>query len=207
MVYAVETSRLWLERLAEKHAEDYYEIVTGEESVRWSVAAPLENVAQAQSHIKTLLDQPEADKFAILLRPDSDTNKESPKMIGIVGTKAKPELAYTIHSEYANKRYMTEALNAFVGPKGIFWDLPDRKHIQTLKCQIDPDNISSLKLVQKIGAREGERRLKAYPLHRDRGPDGRISRDKFRDLAVWWVDRPQPWSDVQGREAPSMASD
>jgi hypothetical protein len=76
-----------------------------------------------------------------------------------------------------------------------------------LKCQIDPDNISSLKLVQKIGAREGERRLKAYPLHRDRGPDGRISRDKFRDLGVWWVDRPQPWSDVQGREAPSMASD
>jgi hypothetical protein len=109
-----------------------------------SVSAPLENVAQAQSHIKILLDQPEADKFAILLRPDSDTNKESPKMIGIVGTKAKPELAYTIHSEYANKRYMTEALNAFVGPKGIFWDLPGRFFLINLSYWFSPTSITQL---------------------------------------------------------------
>jgi hypothetical protein len=32
--------------------------------------------------------------------------------------------------------------------------------------------------------------MKAYPLHRDRGPDGGISRDRFRDLVVWYVDRP-----------------
>ncbi|KAE9379957.1 hypothetical protein N431DRAFT_361203, partial [Stipitochalara longipes BDJ] len=198
MEYAAETPRLWLEKLAEKHAEGYYEIVTDDESVRWSVAAPLENVAQAQSHIKTLLDQPEADKFAILLRPDSDTKDEQPKMIGLVGTKLKPELTYTIHSEYANKGYMTEALNAFVGPQGFYWDLPSRKHIQTLKCQVDPDNIASLKLVQKVGAREGERKIKVYPLYRDRRPDGRIAQDKLRDLVIWWVDRPRPQRECHG---------
>ena len=185
-----------------------------------SVAAPLNDVDQARSHIKTLLEQSEADKFAILLRPDSDASEEQLKMIGFVGTKSKTELTYTIHSEYGNKGYMTEALNAFVGLEGFYWDLPgkllihptylmllssssycdvklmlmlldeERRHIQTLKCQVDPDNVTSLKLVQRIGAREGERRVKAYPLYRDRGPDGRIAREKFRDLVVWWIDRP-----------------
>jgi hypothetical protein len=89
-----------------------------------SVVAPLESVDQTRSHIKTLLDQPEADKFAILLYPDSQESTETPKVIGLVGTKSTPELTYTIHSKYANKGYMTAALTAFVGAEGYYWDLP-----------------------------------------------------------------------------------
>ena len=65
-------------------------------------------------------------------------------MIGIVGTKTKPELAYTIHSEYANKGYMTEALNGFVGPKGIFWDLPSRFSPINLSYSFPPTLITQL---------------------------------------------------------------
>jgi hypothetical protein len=36
MKYAVETPRLWFETLAQKHAEDYFEIMTGPESIRWA---------------------------------------------------------------------------------------------------------------------------------------------------------------------------
>jgi hypothetical protein len=50
-----------------------------------SVAALLESVAQAQSHIKTLIEQSEADKFATLLRPETDADTtEKPKTIGLV---------------------------------------------------------------------------------------------------------------------------
>jgi len=45
--------------------------------------------------------------------------------------------------------------------------------------------------VVKIGAREGERRVKAYPLMRDRGSNGEITRDKFRDLICYYIDRPE----------------
>jgi len=43
----------------------------------------------------------------------------------------------------------------------------------------------------KFGAREGERRIKAYPLMRDRGPNGEITRDKFRDLICYYIDHPE----------------
>jgi hypothetical protein len=39
-----------------------------------SVAALLESVAQAQSHIKTLIEQSETYKFVILLRPETDAD-------------------------------------------------------------------------------------------------------------------------------------
>lgn len=81
-------------------------------------------MAEAEEHIKTLLDQPEADKFAILLRPTSSLTTEKPMMIGLIGTKQVPELTFTIHSEFANQGYMTEALHAFVGSKGFYWELP-----------------------------------------------------------------------------------
>ena len=45
-------------------------------------------------------------------------------MIGLIGTKQVPELTFTIHSEFANQGYMTEALHAFVGSKGFYWELP-----------------------------------------------------------------------------------
>jgi len=45
-------------------------------------------------------------------------------MIGMVGTKSVPELTYVLNSKYHNNGYMTEALNAFVGPTGLYWSLP-----------------------------------------------------------------------------------
>jgi RimJ/RimL family protein N-acetyltransferase len=46
-------------------------------------------------------------------------------MIGLVGTKGNgDELVYMIHCDYWKKGYMTEALNAFGGPEGVFWRLP-----------------------------------------------------------------------------------
>jgi len=61
-----------------------------------------------------------------MLRPtSSNSTSETTKMIGLVGTKGSgDELVYMIHCDYWRKGYMTEALNAFGGPGGVFWALP-----------------------------------------------------------------------------------
>jgi hypothetical protein len=62
-----------------------------------------------------------------------------------------------------------------------------RKSIKTLKAQIDVENIGSRKVIAKIGAREGETRLKSYELARDRGADGKVPEEKRRDMVWWYV--------------------
>ena len=72
---------------------------------------------------------PDIDKYAILLRPTPGaSSSESLKMIGLVGGKVHEgyEIVYMLHCDYWNKRYMTEASNAFVAPGGIFWKLPGK---------------------------------------------------------------------------------
>jgi RimJ/RimL family protein N-acetyltransferase len=137
------------------------------------------------------------------------------KMIGIMGTKDTEdelEILYMLHCDYWTKGYMTEALIAVFGTEGLYWSLPSssnfsfsinsicltpfsliiqaRKSIKTLKAQIDVENIGSRKVIAKIGAREGETRLKSYELARDRGADGKVPEEKRRDMVWWYVDRP-----------------
>ena len=74
------------------------------------------------------------DKFAIILRPDTSSDKhnqikkdEKPKMIGVIGTVTEgKELAYMLHCDYWRKGYMSEALRAFIGQNGLFWALESK---------------------------------------------------------------------------------
>ena len=50
---------------------------------------------------------------------NSKTLAEQPKMIGIVGTPRKGELAYKINPEYWGKGYMSETLTMFLK---MFWE-------------------------------------------------------------------------------------
>jgi hypothetical protein len=76
---------------------------------------------------------PHADKFGILLKPACNSNQEEEegsnelKMIGLVGTKDPgDEVVYMLHCDFWHQGYMSEALAAFLGPRGIFWRLERR---------------------------------------------------------------------------------
>ncbi len=56
--------------------------------------------------------------------------------------------------------------------------------------RIDTENIGSLRVIEKMGAKEGERMEKAYGLAKDKGEDGVVPFEKLRDLRVWWIERP-----------------
>jgi hypothetical protein len=82
---------------------------------------------------------PHADKFGILLKPacnsspnpspnqEEEEGSNELKMIGLVGTKDPgDEVVYMLHCDFWHQGYMSEALAAFLGPRGIFWRLERR---------------------------------------------------------------------------------
>ena len=75
-------------------------------------------------------EKPWNERWAVLLRPsvsestdkggdEREAPKYKPKMIGIVGTPRKGELAYKINPDYWGKGYMSETLHMFLK---MFWE-------------------------------------------------------------------------------------
>lgn len=142
---------------------------------------------------------PKIDKYAVLLRPDAKPKTASraemydhpPRMIGLLGTVGDgTEMVYMLHVDFWGKGYMTEALRAFVGKDGIFWDLKERSHIKTLVARIDTESIGSMRTIAKVEARKGELLEKDYGLAKDKEDDGEVPVESLRDSICWYVDRP-----------------
>jgi RimJ/RimL family protein N-acetyltransferase len=80
--------------------------------------------------------------------------KDSNKLIGDIGIhffdadKKQVGIGYTLDKNYQGKGYMTEALIAAINY--IFIDLDKHR----ITASIDPDNIKSIKLVEKLGFRK-----------------------------------------------------
>jgi RimJ/RimL family protein N-acetyltransferase len=141
-----------------------------------------------------LPDNPDIDKFAILLRPVEEnakpwTNKQGkPKMIGMTGTNRWShqgmETGYFMNVDYWGKGYASEA---FAGFLQLFWSLEDRKWIQQLVAKVDSGNVASHKIVLRSGAREGEVLKDWYSRAIDNGVK--------RDIGCWYYDRPDAGKD------------
>ncbi|KAE8443976.1 hypothetical protein EG329_001200 [Mollisiaceae sp. DMI_Dod_QoI] len=170
---------------------------------------PMKDLQQSREWLQQSLSSvnPNIDKFGIILKPEFDTQTfgedgkeksgeareaKQPTMVGICGTIGDgTEMVYMLRHEWWRKGYMTEALNAFAGPDGVFWKFPNRKHIKTLCAHIDAENFPSMKTISKIGGRGVEKKVKCYSLARDRGGDGTVPEEKLRDMIYWYVDRPK----------------
>ncbi|PQE05009.1 hypothetical protein CJF30_00004803 [Rutstroemia sp. NJR-2017a BBW] len=63
----------------------------------------------------------------------------------------------------------------------VYWGLEDRKNIPQLVAKVDPGNIASAKIVERIGGRKGEVLKEEYKRKVDEGK---------RDLVCWYFDRP-----------------
>jgi len=80
--------------------------------------------------------------------------KDSNKLIGDVGihffdaNKKQVGIGYTLDKNYQGKGYMTEALIALINY--LFIDLDKHR----ITASIDPDNVKSIKLVEKLGFRK-----------------------------------------------------
>ncbi|KAH9224623.1 GNAT domain-containing protein [Leptodontidium sp. 2 PMI_412] len=194
MGYDAETPRLWLERISEKHLQDFHLLWSSQESMIWSQHSPMQTLEQSRIFMQKSLTSvnPKIDKYTILLRPDPDPEIRdeaeikctTPRLIGLLGTVGDGmELVYMLHCDFWEKGFMTEALTVFVGKEGIFLGIGDKNRslVKSLVARIDTENVGSMKTIAKVGARKGELLVKDYGLAKDRGADGEVPVEKLRD--------------------------
>jgi len=176
----------------EQHLSDFHELWNNEKALIWSTHSPKKSVSESKALMLTTLpdaENPNIEKFAILLRPNKDfpepyvNETGEPKMIGLVGTNRVSEqgleVGYCLNIRYWGRGYAGEAFRAFLE---LYWGMDERKDIKTLVAKIDPDNLTSEKIVRRVGARRGEVLEKRWARPGDV--------EAKRDLVCWYIDRP-----------------
>lgn len=78
---------------------------------------------------------------------------------------------------YWGRGYATEAFGAFLD---LFWRLEERRNFKMLVAKIAPSNLASKKVIQNIGATEGER---ASSNHKD-------AKGQVMEFVCWNIQRP-----------------
>lgn len=108
-----------------------------------------------------------------------------PKAIGIVGTNRHSrhglETGYCMNIAYWGQGYASEGFAAFLK---LFWALEERRDVKSLVGKADPDNLASVRILQKSGARKGEHLKGAWTKKLEDG------QKQERDLVCWIIDRP-----------------
>jgi RimJ/RimL family protein N-acetyltransferase len=153
---------------------------------------PKETLAESKEWLEGSLPSPEnpdVDKYAILLKPVEENpkpwvnEKGKPKMIGMTGTNRYSdegmETGYCINIAYWGKGYAGEAFSGFLS---LFWSQEERKQIKQLVAKIDAGNVPSQKIIQRVGAVKAGVLKEWYSRAVDRGVK--------RDIEYWFIDRP-----------------
>jgi RimJ/RimL family protein N-acetyltransferase len=86
-----------------------------------------------------------------------------------------------INIAYWGRGYASEAFAAFLN---LYWTLEERRDVTTLVGKVDPDNVPSARVMQKSGAKSGERLKGGW---KRKGEDGK---EEERDFVCWILERP-----------------
>ncbi|KIN07171.1 hypothetical protein OIDMADRAFT_110503 [Oidiodendron maius Zn] len=189
--YAAETDRLWLQPLSvEDHLQDFHQIMSDKKAISFSYP-PADILITKRFMLKFVpsLEKPWVENYAILLRASQNANENGePRMIGTVGSTRLAdedaiEIAYGLHSDYWGKGYMVEALGMFIK---LYWAVERTGVRNTLIAKIDPENVASWKVVEKLGFQKGEVLENAY----QRGADSGSGKSE-RSQEKWCLERPK----------------
>ncbi|KAH8811469.1 N-acetyltransferase-like protein [Xylogone sp. PMI_703] len=185
--YAATTPRLWLEPMTvEKHLDGFWDMWRDPIATTWMPHHPKTTREEALELMLWALpneQNPDIDKFAILLRPSEQDEGASPVVIGMVGTNRESpqglETGYFMNSKYWGKGYATEAFKAFLD---MYWTLENRKNVNKLVAKIDPGNVASEKVTTKLGAVRSGLLKEVY----ERAVEPGVK----RDIGLWYFYRP-----------------
>ncbi len=143
----LETQRLILRPLAESDAQDIFEVFSDRKVMEFYDLLPFESLERAKEQIDFFtkgFEQKQMIRWGIEL-------KENGKLIGTCGFFAfnvdamKAELGYELNSTYQGKGLMTEAVSEAIS------FLFKQTSVNRVEAYVEPDNISSQKLAEKIG--------------------------------------------------------
>lgn len=175
----LETERLILRNLHESDKYDLYDIRSNPETMQFiprPLAKTVNDAAEVIKMITNFTSQNERINWAI-------TERGVDKLIGVIGyVNIKPEsfraeVGYVLNNKYTGKGIAYEALEAVL-EYGF-----NRVHLHSVEAIIRPDNVASVKLVEKAGFIR-EAFFRDYVFHNGRFHDelvySLIQPDKYR---------------------------
>ncbi|KAM0164743.1 hypothetical protein ACHAPG_000516 [Botrytis cinerea] len=159
--YAAQSERLWLEPLTvEKHLDGYHKMLSDPRAISWT--KPSESIAESKAFMIERTpnsEKPWIENYAIILRPTIPTSHDQmPELIGAIGVIRfeaghGAEVGYGLHPGHQGKGFATEAMKLFLG---LYWSKEREGDWNTLVAVIDPENVASQRVVEKVDFREGD---------------------------------------------------
>lgn len=143
----INTERLLLRPFVQSDAQDIYEIFSDKQVMKYYDLLPFESLERAKQQVEFFT---QGFEQKTMLRWGIEY-KDNSKLIGTCGFFAfnedarKAELGYELNSIYQGRGLMSEALGAIL--RYIF----EETDINRVEAYVEPDNISSQKLAEKLG--------------------------------------------------------
>ncbi len=131
------TPRLLLRHARPSDVSAMHEILSHPQAMRYWSTLPHESLAVTERWFEHMLDTEAAgNQFAVEL---------DGRLVGRVGMWRPPEIGFIFHPDVWGRGIATEALTAFVDHAF------SRAEINALTADVDPRNLASLKLLQRLG--------------------------------------------------------
>lgn len=143
----LETERLDLKPPTLADANDFFEIRSNPEFMKYIGRHPMTHISEAEEYIQRILDGFKS-KTGLSWKI---CEKRSDKLIGYIGfwsidyTHFRTEIGYGLHQDYHRKGYLTEALNTLT--HFTFNQLG----IHSVLADADVKNVATIKLLEKCG--------------------------------------------------------
>ncbi len=148
-----------LRKLKDLDFTEIFEIYSDAETIKYEGIEPIETEEQSKKYIENILNGYK-NKFFIRWGIEDKTNKQIIGLIALHHIDYKnfsSQIGYILNRRYWHKNIMNQSLNEVIS--FIF----NNTEIHRLEVSIHPDNISSIKLAEKLGfLMEGLLRHSAY---------------------------------------------
>ncbi len=149
----ITTKRLLLRHARLDDAAEIHEILSNEAAMRYWSSPPHSEFAQTQAWIADMVAATANGSEDFIIQIDGC-------VAGKVGAYKLPEFGYILHPDYWGRGLATEAVRAFLGH--VHETRPD---IVELRTDIDPRNVASIRLMEKLGIRESGRAERTFETH------------------------------------------
>jgi RimJ/RimL family protein N-acetyltransferase len=138
------TSRLRLRRARADDLEDMHAVLKDRRATLYWSTPPHDDIEQTREWLAKMIAAPprESDDFVI---------EHEGRVIGKAGFFRMPDIGYILHPDYWGQGLAYEALSVLVGRAFARFPVP------ALKADVDPANIASQRLLEKLGFREARR--------------------------------------------------
>lgn len=156
----ITTDRLLLIKLELNHREDFFKYRSLPEVYEYQSFMP-ESLKAVDDFINKIPNNPNIPNTWFQL---AIVNKNGNKLIGDIGIhfledNAQVEVGYTLAPGCQGQGYATEALKAVVNY--LFFEL--KKH--RITASVDPNNIKSIRLLERLGMRKEGHFKKSFRMH------------------------------------------